>query len=216
MSLAPAPHQADAPFFARSARARIEDRLADVDCVALLGPRQVGKSDLARAIAADMPGAIVIDLQSPHDRERLGDPETFFRANPYALIILDEIQERIDLFPVLRAQIDERRRTLGNRRGRFLVLGSASLNVRRQAAETLAGRISEIHLTGLQPAEIIDAMPIGRERLPDRIRLPLGAVARQDRLGYRPDDEREALERLWMRGGFPLSFTAVDNRRSMQ
>lgn len=110
--------------------------------VALLGPRQCGKSTLARAIARQSPTATFFDLEDPRDVARLDDPMLAL-AEPVGLVVLDEIQRRPELFPTLRVLAD--RRPL---RTRFLVLGSASRDLLRQSSESLAGRIEYLEMDG--------------------------------------------------------------------
>lgn len=138
----------------RNAEARVEELLGRFPAVVLVGPRQVGKTTLAIAIAERRGDkAIRLDLERPSDRARLADPEAFLDAQKGRLVILDEIHRAPDLFQVLRAVIDERRRA-GFRTGQFLLLGSASLVLLRQASETLAGRIATLEMTPLQVEEI--------------------------------------------------------------
>lgn len=120
---------------------RIEDRIIELlsrfPVVGVVGARQVGKTTLAKAIAMRLGAASVyLDLERPSDLAKLSDPELYLRTNEAKLVILDEIQRRPDLFPVLRSLADE-----GERNGRFLVLGSASPSLTRQASESLAGRV---------------------------------------------------------------------------
>jgi predicted AAA+ superfamily ATPase len=110
--------------------------------VALLGPRQCGKSTLARAIAQRSPGTTFFDLEDPRDVARLDDPMLAL-AEPVGLVVLDEIQRRPELFPSLRVLADRR-----PRRTRFLVLGSASRDLLRQSSESLAGRIEYLEMDG--------------------------------------------------------------------
>ena len=124
--------------------------------MALLGPRQIGKTTLARDIAAQMPDSVYLDLENPRDAARLADPVRYLELHADRLVILDEIQRMPDLFRVLRGQIDERRRQ-GRRSGQFLVLGSASDALLRQSSESLAGRIVYEELPGL------DALEVGAE-----------------------------------------------------
>lgn len=107
--------------------------------VGLLGPRQVGKTTLALEIARKRP-AVYLDLETPSDRAKLADPELFFHAHAGELVILDEVQRSPDLFEVMRGVVDRGRRA-GQGNGQFLVVGSASPELLRQASESLAGRI---------------------------------------------------------------------------
>lgn len=137
----------------RYAKRRILRSLAETPAVALLGPRQVGKTTLARNIAADAPGCLYLDLENPNDAARLVDPMRYLGAQAGRLVILDEIQRMPGLFQVLRGQIDSRRRK-GLRTGQFLLLGSASDALLRQSAESLAGRIIYDELPGLTVLEV--------------------------------------------------------------
>ncbi|MGE0613387.1 MAG: ATP-binding protein, partial [Hyphomicrobiales bacterium] len=174
---------------------------------------QVGKTTLALEIFKSFPDAVYLDLQSPEDINRLGDGEAFFREHPYALIVLDEIQVRPELFGVLRSQIDKRRRDLGDKRGRFFILGSASLSLRREASETLAGRISESHLPGLQLIEVIGPRAVRAETATTIDELQASLVESDQ---HDPVQSKELTDRLWLRGGFPLSFRAGDDTTSLE
>lgn len=123
--------------------------LAEFPAVALLGPRQAGKTTLARIIADAEPDAIRLDLERPSDLAKLADPELFLSRQGDRLVILDEIQRQPELFAVLRALIDDNRRP-----GRFLLLGSASPQLLRQASESLAGRIAFRELAPFDISEI--------------------------------------------------------------
>lgn len=127
----------------------IANRLQRQPAVALLGPRQVGKTTLARQVAAGMPNAVFLDLELEADRARLARPDLFFARHRDRLVVLDEVQVKPDLFTQLRPEIDAERRA-----GRFLLLGSASGPLLRQSAESLAGRIAYLELTPLLVAEL--------------------------------------------------------------
>ena len=137
----------------RHAKQRVLRSLADAPAVALLGPRQVGKTTLARDIAADVPGCLYLDLEHPNDAARLADPAKYLDAQADRLVVLDEIQRLPGLFQVLRGQIDARRRA-GRRSGQFLLLGSASDALLRQSSESLAGRIIYDELPELTALEV--------------------------------------------------------------
>ena len=104
--------------------------------VGLVGARQVGKTTLARAVARRFGDSVYLDLERPSDAARLSDPELYLEAREKRLVIIDEIQRNPALFPVLRSLVDARRKN-----GRFLILGSASPDLTRQASESLAGRV---------------------------------------------------------------------------
>ena len=173
--------------------------LEQFPAVALLGPRQVGKTTLAKAIAAyrARPRAnntspvnaapinsgpthsIYLDLESPADRRKLSDPLAYLQSHEDKLVILDELHRAPDLFPVLRGLIDEGI-SRGRDAGRFLLLGSASFELLRQSSETLAGRYAELFLG---PFNVTEVEPGGDDR-------------------------------LWVRGGFPKSFLAKSDEAS--
>ena len=151
--------------------------LANYPVVALLGARQVGKTTLARAIAASWDGpAHFFDLESPPDVARLAD--AYLALEPLrGLVVLDEIQRRPDTFPVLRVLADR-----PGAPARFLILGSASPGLLRQGSESLAGRLAIHELPGLDLTEVLSA----------------------------------ETGRLWLRGGFPRSFTAATDEASYE
>lgn len=115
----------------------------------LLGPRQAGKTTLAKQVAAAHPDALMLDLERVADRAMLAEPELFLRQNRQRLVVLDEVQHVPDLFAALRPEIDADRRP-----GRFLLLGSASGKLLRQSAESLAGRVGYLELTPLLASEV--------------------------------------------------------------
>jgi hypothetical protein len=116
--------------------------LQDFPAVAMLGPRQCGKSTLAHALIAQLRESVYLDLEKPSDQKKLSEPELFFALHQNKLICLDEIQRLPELFTILRSIIDER-----GTNGQFLILGSASQDLIRQSSETLAGRIAYLELT---------------------------------------------------------------------
>ena len=133
----------------RLLQAEVRQRLGFYPAVAILGPRQVGKTTLAGALAAEHPGALFLDLEREGDRAVLAQPELFFAGQRDRLLVLDEVQFVPGLFAALRPEIDAQRRP-----GRFLLLGSASGALLRQSAESLAGRIGYVELTPLLAAEL--------------------------------------------------------------
>ncbi len=136
----------------RKVRKNIEKALARQPAVAIIGARQVGKTTLAIDIAEDK-DSLYLDLESYLDREKLKDPIFFFSQYEDKLIILDEIHRMPELFQTLRGVIDTGRRK-GNKTGRFLILGSASLDLLKQSGESLAGRIAYIDMTPLTALEV--------------------------------------------------------------
>ncbi len=139
-------------MIARRLQQSIKDALDRQAAVAIIGPRQVGKTTLALAIA-EQRESIYLDLESSQDRAKLSDPALFLRMYEDRLVILDEIHRMPELFQTLRGLIDEGRRR-GRRTGRFLVLGSASIELLRQSGESLAGRIEYIDLGPLDALEV--------------------------------------------------------------
>jgi hypothetical protein len=138
----------------RAAQPRLEGLLRRFPAVALLGPRQSGKTTLARAVAgARGRASVYLDLEAPSDLARLADPEHYLRSQQGRLVVLDEIHRAPDLFRVLRGLID-RGRASGRRAGQFLLLGSASIELLRQSSETLAGRIAYLELTPFLEREL--------------------------------------------------------------
>ena len=152
--------------------------------VALIGPRQVGKTTLALQVAQTT-SSIYLDLEAMQDREKLTDPVLFFNRNEEKLIILDEIHRMPEIFQVLRGVIDTGRRK-GLKTNRFLILGSASIDLLKQSGETLAGRIEYIDMNPLNLIEINN-----NKKQHDKIE-----------------------HNLWIRGGFPDSYLAKDDEDS--
>ncbi len=155
--------------------------------VALLGPRQAGKTTLARQLLDERPGDR-FDLEDPRDAQRLSQPMTALE-HLRGLVVIDEVQRAPDLFPVLRVLAD--RRPL---RARFLLLGSASPELLRQSSESLAGRIRFLELGGLSLAEV---GPANLRRRLVRGGFPPSYLARTDRdsFGWREDFVRTFIER---------------------
>ncbi|HJP21029.1 MAG TPA: ATP-binding protein [Alphaproteobacteria bacterium] len=157
------------------------DALRRQAAVALIGPRQVGKTTLAHEIAKGT-DALYLDLESGRDRIKLADPALFLKTYENRLVVLDEIHRAPELFQELRGLIDQGRRR-GKRSGRFLILGSASMDLLRQSGESLAGRIEYVELN---PLDVMEAAVDG-----------------------------DALRELWVRGGFPDSFLAINDADSL-
>lgn len=128
-------------YISRVAEKKILSTLARSPATAILRPRQCWKSTTAKILLDRIP-AIYLDLQDRVDRNKLIEPELFFDRYCDKLICLDEIQLLPEFFSILRSEIDRDRRP-----GRFLILGSASRNLIRQSAESLAGRIAYLDLT---------------------------------------------------------------------
>ena len=133
----------------REAEHTVTDDLAHFPAVAILGPRQAGKTTLAKSLLSSRPDALYLDLELHSDLSRLQDPETFLTRHRDRLVCIDEVQLRPDLFPLLRALIDSHRKP-----GRFLILGSSSPDLLRQSSETLAGRLSHVYITPFHLREL--------------------------------------------------------------
>jgi len=162
----------------RRAQAIVERRLAQNPAVVLLGPRQVGKTTLAQAIAGRLPGALLLDMERESDRAAVARPELFFPTHRGRLVVLDEVQLMPGLFAALRPEIDADRRA-----GRFLLLGSASGELLRQAGESLAGRVSYVELTPLCADEVAPGMP-SLQTLWLRGGYPLSYLAEDDEASF--------------------------------
>lgn len=157
----------------------ILQRISQFPAVALLGPRQVGKTTLADEVSKDR-SSVYLDLELPSDRAKLSDPEMYLAQHEDKLVILDEVQRLPEIFQILRGLIDQGKRK-GITKGRFLLLGSASLDLLKQSGESLAGRIAFLELSPLNLFEV-------------------GNVE---------------VNTLWVRGGFPDSFLALDETQSV-
>lgn len=158
----------------------LKNLLEDNPAVALLGPRQVGKTTLAHELGEGRP-SLYLDLESDADRAKLSDPELYLSSHEDKLVILDEVQRMPDLFQNLRGLIDRGRRK-GRRAGRFLLLGSASIDLLRQSGETLAGRIS---YTELAPLDALEVPATDLDRLWLRGGFPDSFLARDDQASFR-------------------------------
>lgn len=135
-------------MFKRIAHQKIADHLQWSPAVGILGPRQIGKTTLAKAFATKSSNSIYLDLDTAQARARLVNPSAFFEANRHSLVILDEIQNQPELLSELRGEID-----LDRRPGRFLLLGSASFKLLKQS-QSLAGRLSLVDMSPLLLSEI--------------------------------------------------------------
>jgi len=137
-------------YIERGIETTILKYLNNFPAVAILGPRQCGKSTLAKQIILENIPSVYLDLEKASDRNRLSDPDLFFSINKDKLVCLDEIQKMPDIFRSLRSTIDENASN-----GQFLILGSASRDLIKQSSETLAGRIVYVNLTPFTYSELI-------------------------------------------------------------
>jgi uncharacterized protein len=172
----------------RSLYPKLLESLKTFPVVGLVGPRQVGKTSLARQLVAELaktePSAVMLDLERPSDLAKLTEPELFLEPLANRLVVLDEVLLRPDLFPVLRALVDAQRTT-----GRFLILGSAAPALIQHSSETLAGRVEFLELAPLNLAEIA---------------------------ANEASNAVSAAQSLWNRGGFPDSYLARSDAASMR
>jgi len=160
----------------RALQDRIARSLRNFPIVGIVGPRQTGKTTLAKQIAGNHRGKVVyLDLELPSDMNRLTDAEIYLSSRQDSLVIVDEIQRMPSLFPLMRALVDKKRRN-----SQFLILGSASPDVIKNASESLAGRVAYHELTQFSLSET-------------------GA---------------NSLQKLWIRGGYPLSYLAKTDSQS--
>ena len=170
----------------RHLETRLRAALGTFPVVALLGPRQVGKTTLALALSEAWTGPTsYLDLERDSDRNKLTEAEAYLERQRGRLLVIDEVQRRPDLFPLLRSLVDERIRA-GERAGQFFVLGSASRDLLRQSSESLAGRIAYFELRPFSSLELI---------------------------GVEGGDDPD---RLWLRGGFPGSYLARNIEESSE
>lgn len=178
-------------MIARRIQGIVEQALARQAAVALVGPRQVGKTTLAHAVAAGRP-SVYLDLENSRDRAKLSEPDLFLSRHEDRLVVLDEIHRVPELFATLRGIIDKGRRD-GRRTGRFLVLGSAAIQLMRQS-ETLAGRIAYVDMG---PLNVLETGPDTLDELWLRGGFPDSYLASSeaDSLALRRDFIRTYLER---------------------
>ena len=160
----------------RKSALEIRHQLGLSPAVAILGARQIGKTTLAKQIAAEFPDSIYLDLENAQARAKLDQADVFFEANRHRLVVLDEIQNTPELFSTMRGEIDADRRP-----GRFLILGSASFKLLQQT-QSLAGRLALVDMAPLLLSEVHQSF--------------------------------EDIQTLWVRGGFPGSYTAPQDDAS--
>ena len=170
----------------RSLESKIVRALKAMPVVAILGPRQAGKTTLALEIANDKLDKEVawLDLERDSDLAKLAEPEDYLKRFDKKTLIIDEVQRKPDLFRALRSLVDIRKRA-GEKAGHFLLLGSASRDLIQHSTETLAGRIRYLELSPFSIPEI-----------------------------YRSDPQGFDVNKLWLRGGFPDSYLAGDDNES--
>jgi predicted AAA+ superfamily ATPase len=172
----------------RSLENRFNRALDSMPVVALLGPRQVGKTTLALEIAGKRLEKkwAYLDLELESDLSKLTDAESYLKGFEGRLLIIDEVQRRPELFPLLRGLVDARKRK-GEKTAQFLLLGSASRDLLYQSSESLAGRIRYLELSPFNVWELHQHDPLGFN-----------------------------VNKLWFRGGFPDSYLAASDEDSWE
>ena len=172
----------------RSLENRLNRALDSMPVVALLGPRQVGKTTLALEIAGKRLEKkwTYLDLELESDLSKLTDAESYLKGFEGRLLIIDEVQRRPELFPLLRGLVDARKRK-GEKTAQFLLLGSASRDLLYQSSESLAGRIRYLELSPFKVWELHQHDPLGFN-----------------------------VNKLWFRGGFPDSYLAASDEDSWE
>jgi predicted AAA+ superfamily ATPase len=190
----------------------VKKNLRDFPVVAILGPRQCGKSTLAKHVISVRKRSVYLDLELESDLRKLDDPELFLSQNENKLVCIDEVQRTPDLFKVLKGVIDRKRRN-----GRFLVLGSASRDLIRQSSETLAGRICYMELTPFLFSEVSDAGRSALMRLWSRGGFPESFLSRsnQSSMLWRENFIRTFLERDIPQLGFNIPARTLKRLWSM-
>jgi predicted AAA+ superfamily ATPase len=177
----------------RYSQSKLNYFIDNYPAVALLGPRQAGKTTLALTVTEHR-NAIYLDLESERDRAKLSQAELYLAQHEDKLVILDEVQRAPELFQNLRGLIDQGRRK-GLRSARFLLLGSASIELLKQSSETLAGRIAYLELPPLHALEVMNIPH--KDQLWTRGGFPDSLLATNDQISFqwRLDFIRTYLER---------------------
>ncbi len=191
-------------YIQRFAEQEISGALSRSPAVAILGPRQCGKSTTARMLLKTIP-SVYLDLQDRVDRNKLSEPELFFDRYRDQLICLDEIQQLPDFFSVLRSEIDKDRRP-----GRFLILGSASRDLIKQSSESLAGRIAYIDLTPFLLKEVTDVSLWSDNWLRGGFPESVLANSDHDSFDWRLDFIRTFMERDIPNLGFNIPVPVIE------
>lgn len=168
----------------RTAQTKLYELLERFPAVVLLGPRQVGKTTLALSLKDSLESrALYLDLELPSDRAKLADPELYLSQYEDRLVILDEIHRLPGIFQTLRSLIDRSRRK-GKKAGQFLLLGSASMDLLQQSAETLAGRIAYLQLTPFTTLEVAETGSSAPDNLWVRGGFPDSFLADDDQASF--------------------------------
>ncbi len=196
-------------YINRNISKQVAQSLKDYPVVAILGPRQVGKSTLAKKIIKSYSKHLYLDLERPSDLRKLEDAEYFLEQNRSHLVCLDEIQRLPEIFPLIRSLVDERKKN-----GQFLVLGSVSGDLLRQSSESLAGRIAYLEMSPFLVSEIKGKKT---ETLWNRGGLPRSYLLRGDEKSFywRENYIRTFLERDIARIGIKIQSKLIERLWTM-
>ncbi len=192
-------------FLERQITSKITQKLANNPVVALLGPRQCGKSTLAKKIISHLKPAIYLDLELPSDQNKLTNPQSFFQFNQNQLICIDEIQRQPELFPIIRAVVDQQ-----NKNQQFLLLGSASQELLQQSSESLAGRIAYLELTPFNTQELTLQSTLDVRMLLQRGGFPRSYLAVNEQESY---EWRHNFIRTFLEQDIPALGINIDTHR---
>jgi len=192
-----------AVYIKRILKKKLEQSIKNYPVVALLGPRQVGKSTLAKEIINKKSKGLYLDLEKPSHLNQLTAPEYFFEQNKNKLICLDEIQRKPEIFPLLKSLVDERQKT-----EQFLILGSASRDLLKQSSESLAGRICYLEMS---PFSLLELSEKKQESLWLRGGFPRSFLSKSETasLEWRENYIRTFLERDIPQLGYRIPFTTI-------
>jgi len=179
-------------MISRRLKPRLSFLLLHNPAVVLLGPRQCGKTTLALEIARQQ-NSVYLDLEDERDQAKLSDPNKYLEDHEDELVILDEVHRAPEIFQQVRGVIDRGRRR-GKANGRFLLLGSAAMDLLKQSGESLAGRVSYLELG---PFDVLETGAQAADTLWVRGGFPRSFLAESDDLSmqWRRDFIRTYLER---------------------
>jgi hypothetical protein len=177
-------------YIPREIEDKIRNSLQHNPVTAITGPRQSGKSTLAKYILEDYKESLYLDLERPSDLQKLTNAEWFLEANRNKLICIDEIQRKPEIFPLIRSLVDA-----WNGNGHFLVLGSSSQDLQKQSSESLAGRISYQSLSPFRLNEINHLISLDNYLLKGGFPRSVLAASEQDSMNWRNDFITTFLER---------------------
>lgn len=164
-------------YFDRILEEAVRRSLEHNPVTAILGPRQCGKSTLVKYLLRDRPETLLLDLEKPSDLQKLADPEWFLSTQLDKLVCIDEVQRQPEIFPLIRALVDEE-----ERKGMYILLGSVSRDLLQQSSESLAGRISYRFLTPFLFSEVSPSIVV--EEYINRGGFPRSLLADNDLVSF--------------------------------